>query len=455
MNMQTVFGVVGGGAAIGLIAGCWSQVKAFIAQLRAFFVLTYEVDWELTEATLGYLRRYGKAAPASYYFLESYYMFHKRFCKRSLVAYDSIPHSGSRLFLLGARPLVLSRNNDGKSKISFFRGTIPYTTLIKNILDFHNNMVMQSNTERFFVQDVFGSLEFPETNSRNDKDKNDASSDKPSIANGFSFERKMRAGIYRIVGYDEQDVMFTTSYEQRYMDYLVYPKSVLDAIDEAGIWMKSKDWYRTRGISWKRGWLLHGKPGCGKSALVLALGEKFDLPIYVFHLITMTNTDMVQEWRKMSKNAPCIALFEDIDSVFDGRVNLNKNTVQSVLSFDTLLNCLDGISRSDGVFTIVTTNNVNKLDPALGVPRNVTEKNGSIMSTRPGRVDRAIELLEMDVPCRKKLAEIILRDCLHLCNQTVDEGKSDTGAQFSERCIRVALAHYWKNKGDVHGQQPA
>ena len=39
------------------------------------------------------------------------------------------------------------------------------------------------------------------------------------------------------------------------------------------------------------------------------------------------------------------------------------------LTFDCLLNCLDGVERSDGIFTIISTNDVSKVDPALGQPR--------------------------------------------------------------------------------------
>ena len=39
------------------------------------------------------------------------------------------------------------------------------------------------------------------------------------------------------------------------------------------------------------------------------------------------------------------------------------------LTFDCLLNCLDGVERSDGIFTIITTNDIAKVDPALGHPR--------------------------------------------------------------------------------------
>ena len=47
----------------------------------------------------------------------------------------------------------------------------------------------------------------------------------------------------------------------------------------------------------------------------------------------------------------------------------------------------DGIERADGLCVVITTNRLEKVDRALGRP---DERN--IMSTRPGRIDRVLEL---------------------------------------------------------------
>ena len=63
-----------------------------------------------------------------------------------------------------------------------------------------------------------------------------------------------------------------------------------------------------------------------------------------------------------------------------------------------------------------------------------------------GRIDRTLELKEMDDDCRRKLAGIILVDCPAMIDEIVIGGSGDTGAQFSERCIRVALKDYWAKR---------
>lgn len=103
------------------------------------------------------------------------------------------------------------------------------------------------------------------------------------------------------------------------------------------------------------------------------------------------------------------------------------------------MNTIDGISLSDGVFTIVTTNRLEYLDPALGG----IEEWG--VSTRPGRIDKTIKLDILDEDCRRQIASRILIDCPDLIDQMIIDGMGDTGAQFQDRCSKVALARFWES----------
>ena len=107
-------------------------------------------------------------------------------------------------------------------------------------------------------------------------------------------------------------------------------------------------------------------------------------------------------------------------------------------------NNIDGIEKTNGLFTVITTNKIDKLDDALGIPRE--NQNGTMISTRPGRIDRAIELKELDEDCRKKIAKRILCDFPDKTSVMVKKGEGDTGAQFQERCMQLALKLYWENK---------
>ena len=106
---------------------------------------------------------------------------------------------------------------------------------------------------------------------------------------------------------------------------------------------------------------------------------------------------------------------------------------------------LNGIDSNDGVFIFVTTNRVETLDPAIGVPRTDKKVNGTMISTRPGRIDRAIELSLLDEECRTKIAKRILNNFPEIVEKIVKAGDGDTGAQFQERATQVALKKFWED----------
>lgn len=104
------------------------------------------------------------------------------------------------------------------------------------------------------------------------------------------------------------------------------------------------------------------------------------------------------------------------------------------------------MENSDGVVLMITTNKVEDLDEALGRPRTDKHINGTCISTRPGRIDRVLELPLLDEKCRIKIAERILCDFPKFIDKVVKDGDGDTGAQFQERCSQIALREYWENK---------
>jgi SpoVK/Ycf46/Vps4 family AAA+-type ATPase len=164
-----------------------------------------------------------------------------------------------------------------------------------------------------------------------------------------------------------------------------------------------------------------------------AIAEDFDLPVYVFDLATLHNDELRENWTSMLSKMPCIALIEDIDSIFDGR-----KTLQGHLTFDCLLNCLDGVERSDGLLTFITTNNPEKLDPAIG------GGDPNSMTTRPGRIDHVVRTGPLCKEGRIFLASRILQDAPEqLVHKVVSAGDGDTGAQFELRCVKAASSLIW------------
>lgn len=225
---------------------------------------------------------------------------------------------------------------------------------------------------------------------------------------------------------------------------LAYPEDVQEAIEEARVWRRSEAWFKDHGLTWRRGWLLYGPPGTGKSSLARALAEDLDLPLYCLDLASMGNEEFISAWQEAQGQLPAMVLLEDVDAVFSGRENL-LGELGGGLTFDCVLNAVSGVGPANGIFLIITTNHVDKLDPALGVPQDC--QNG--ISMRPGRIDRALYLGPAVRLQRQHIAHRILSEWPELVEPAVAATDGLTVAQVQEHCQRIALGKFW------HANRPA
>lgn len=151
-------------------------------------------------------------------------------------------------------------------------------------------------------------------------------------------------------------------------------------------WAWARDWFYRHKICWRRGALLYGVPGTGKTEMILALAQRFDCVLVRAELQTMGIRDLERLAEKVRGYDRCILLIEDIDAVFNGRENvlMAKGMVSDpaeILSFEAFINFLGGAVKLPGCYTIVTSNHPDKLDPAL---------------TRAGRLDLKLEVKPMN-----------------------------------------------------------
>ncbi|KAF8333166.1 BCS1 N terminal-domain-containing protein [Cantharellus anzutake] len=131
-------------------------------------------------------------------------------------------------------------------------------------------------------------------------------------------------------------------------------------------------WYSERGIPYRRGYLLHGPPGSGKTSFIQALAGKLAYSICVLNLSQRGLMD--DKLNHLLMNAPerSFILLEDVDAAFSKRVQTSEDGYQSSVTFSGLLNALDGVASSEERIIFMTTNHLDRLDAAL---------------IRPGRVD--------------------------------------------------------------------
>lgn len=183
---------------------------------------------------------------------------------------------------------------------------------------------------------------------------------------------------------------------------------------------RTKKWYSNRGIPYRRGYLLHGPPGTGKTSLCFALAGVLQLRIYVANLNSKNMTEDTLSTLFRDLPPRCIVLLEDIDSA--GLAVTRKDAVVEVdnkdkeeensgegsapvarpaspvkdqnaasnkgISLSGFLNIIDGVASSEGRILVMTTNHMEKLDPAL---------------LRPGRVDLIVHFNYADASMIKGL----------------------------------------------------
>ncbi|KAF4569634.1 hypothetical protein EYR40_008612 [Pleurotus pulmonarius] len=169
-------------------------------------------------------------------------------------------------------------------------------------------------------------------------------------------------------------------------------------IEDAKDFLNSKSWYHERGIPFRRGYLLYGAPGSGKTSIIHSLAGELGLDVYIISLSRSGLDDSALNEIISELPERCIALMEDIDAAFHHGLNRDNEdpaepapgadrdapqkaqqtapTTTSKLSLSGLLNALDGVGAQEGRILFATTNKYLALDPAL---------------SRPGRMDIHIE----------------------------------------------------------------
>lgn len=245
---------------------------------------------------------------------------------------------------------------------------------------------------------------------------------------------KLQRNEMRLLTWSPDDLVERSTDARPFVNHPVSP-AILAQLDRVSIWLKREKWYRSKGVPWRLGCLLFGPPGSGKDTIVRNVAMQHDLPVYALDLSSYDNRSFTEDWKVVMQNAPAIALVSDIDAVFKGRENVAaKDKTRDTLTFDHLLNTISGVGSSEGVCLCVTTNHVESLDPALGVPYN-----GHGRSTRPGRIDIVIEVGAMQESERRALAALMLGDWPDQVEPAVRAGEGEMAAQFQERCAQLAL----------------
>jgi hypothetical protein len=197
-----------------------------------------------------------------------------------------------------------------------------------------------------------------------------------SIYRGKVIDPALHGGIIHAIG-------FRAIKQVRETD-LVLPDAVKGLIRRSVVGFCSHGPLLERlGIELKRGVLLHGPPGTGKTSISLYLAGL--LPHFTVCFVSGDRLLYPREICQMARYLqPAMIVFEDIDLIAQQR---DTNGLATVLG--ELMNQIDGCEPTDQVLFVMNTNSLDRLEGAV---RN-----------RPGRVDQIIEVPMPDRDARRLL----------------------------------------------------
>ena len=195
--------------------------------------------------------------------------------------------------------------------------------------------------------------------------------------------KRLQAGLYEIK-FDNSLGTYVMVHQKLNADELFFLPSpeIEEVLDDIKKFWNKIETFSSYKFAHKRGILLYGEPGCGKSSIIQLCMKHIveDMDGIVINVKDEDDVDtylgFIHNFRKVEPSRPLIVIMEDLDSIVG----------EDRYSTSRVLNVLDGIKQIENVVYIATTNYPEKLEERI--------------TDRPSRFDRRYEVQLPDAEMR-------------------------------------------------------
>lgn len=187
------------------------------------------------------------------------------------------------------------------------------------------------------------------------------------------------------------------------------------------------------GQSKKKGLLLYGPPGVGKTHTIRYLATS--LPGQTTLLMTAEQMGSLSEYMSLARLLqPSIVVIEDVDLIARSRGQHDSPCTEALLN--KLLNEMDGLKEDAEILFILTTNRPHDLEEAL--------------AARPGRIDQSIEFDYPDAEGRRRLVRLYAREARvsEAAEELMVRETEEVGGAFIKELVRRALLFHLERADD-------